>query len=454
MVGIERSCRCRPCGGDCTALTCGQADKKRWTAIGPFALDMHPVAQEGHRSDGDARLRHPGARCAERQVFGADRKGRGRRQTPAAQRNPPKARQFDDITGCPTVEEVHLPQEFGDKSCARAVIQRPGRAHLDNPSALHHGNLIGHGHRLFLIVRDQNEGDPQALLQLPQLELHVFAHLPVKRAERLVQKQHLGLFHQRTRQRDPLALPTRKLVGPAVAQPFEVDHAQGRLVGFVEAFETGDVGVIVPPKGYLQRLRELCTEHDILLIFDEVVTGFGRLGTLTAAQYFGVTPDMICMAKGMSNGSVPMGGVVVADHIQRAFMEGPENMIELFHGYTYSGHPLAVAAAEASLSAYQEEGIFDNSARMAGPWAKAAHALRDAPGVRDIRTLGLLCGIELESDAHYIGHRGKAVGEACLSEGKLVRNVGDTLIMSPPLIISEEQIEDLFATIGRALAVC
>lgn len=214
----------------------------------------------------------------------------------------------------------------------------------------------------------------------------------------------------------------------------------------------GAGGVIVPPKGYLARLRALCSRHDILLIFDEVVTGFGRLGTLTASEYFDVVPDMICLAKGITSGAVPMGGVVVADHIRAAFDTGPEHMIELFHGYTYSGHPLAVAAADAALSAYLEDGIFAHAARMARPWAEAAHALRGSPHVKDIRTLGLLCGIELESDEHFIGHRGKAVGEACLAEGKLVRQVGDTLIMSPPLVIDEAQTAALFDTVARALA--
>jgi beta-alanine--pyruvate transaminase len=214
---------------------------------------------------------------------------------------------------------------------------------------------------------------------------------------------------------------------------------------------TGSGGVLPPPKGYLERLRALCDKYGILLIFDEVITGFGRLGASFAAAAFSVTPDIITCAKGMTNGAVPMGGVLVRSGVFDAFMSGPDNAIELFHGYTYSGHPLACAAGLATLDAYAELGLFERAARVAPIWEEAAHALRGAPHVIDIRNIGLLAAIELEPRAGAPSARAVAAASGCFEAGVLVRSAGDALVLSPPLIISEAQIDQLFSTICRAL---
>ena len=215
----------------------------------------------------------------------------------------------------------------------------------------------------------------------------------------------------------------------------------------------GSTGVIIPPKGYLQKLRAICDKHGILLIFDEVITGFGRLGTAFAADYFGVIPDMICCAKGLTNAAVPMGAVIVKQSIHDAFMAAaPENGIEFYHGYTYSGHPLACAAAIATLQVYRDEQLFERAAQMAPVFEAAAHSLRGLPHVKDVRNLGLVCGIELESIPCKPTARAYDVFERCFwQKNILLRTTGDILALSPPLVISEGQIEELFAQIGEAL---
>ena len=215
----------------------------------------------------------------------------------------------------------------------------------------------------------------------------------------------------------------------------------------------GSTGVIIPPKGYLQKLRAICDKHGIVLIFDEVITGFGRLGTAFAADYFGVIPDMICCAKGLTNAAVPMGAVIVRQSIHDAFMAAaPENGIEFYHGYTYSGHPLACAAANATLQVYRDEQLFERAAQMAPVFEAAAHSLRGLPHVKDVRNLGLVCGIELESIPGKPTARAYDVFERCFwQKNILLRTTGDILALSPPLVISEGQIEELFAKIGEAL---
>ena len=215
----------------------------------------------------------------------------------------------------------------------------------------------------------------------------------------------------------------------------------------------GSTGVIIPPKGYLQKLRAICDKYGILLIFDEVITGFGRLGTAFAADYFGVIPDMICCAKGLTNAAVPMGAVIVKQSIHDAFMAAaPENGIEFYHGYTYSGHPLACAAAIATLQVYRDEQLFERAAQMAPVFEAAAHSLRGLPHVKDVRNLGLVCGIELESIPGKPTARAYDVFERCFwQKNILLRTTGDILALSPPLVISEGQIEELFAQIGEAL---
>jgi beta-alanine--pyruvate transaminase len=215
----------------------------------------------------------------------------------------------------------------------------------------------------------------------------------------------------------------------------------------------GSTGVIIPPKGYLQRLRAICDKYGILLIFDEVITGFGRLGTAFASDYFGVVPDMICCAKGLTNGAVPMGAVVAKRFIHDAFMEAaPTNGIEFYHGYTYSGHPLACAAAIASLQVYRDEKLFERAALMSSVFEDAAHGLRGLPFVKDVRNLGMVCGIELEPLAGAPAARAYTVFERCFWEkGILIRTTGDIIALSPPLTINEVQVAELFDGIADCL---
>ena len=214
----------------------------------------------------------------------------------------------------------------------------------------------------------------------------------------------------------------------------------------------GSTGVLVPPKGYLQRLRDICTKHGILLIFDEVITGFGRLGAPTASEYFGVTPDLLTMAKAINNAAIPMGAVAASRAVHDAVIEaGPANAIEFFHGYTYSAHPAAAAAAIATLDIYKRERLFERAKELSGAFEDAVHELRGSPHVKDIRNLGLVAGIELESRADAPGARAYEVFLKCFEAGVLVRYTGDILAFSPPLIVDERQIEQIFSTVADAL---
>ena len=215
----------------------------------------------------------------------------------------------------------------------------------------------------------------------------------------------------------------------------------------------GSTGVLPPPKGYLQRLRAICDKHGILLIFDEVISGFGRLGHGFAAERYGVTPDMICFAKGVTSGTVPMGGVVVRKGIYEAFMRGPEHVIELFHGYTYSAHPLACAASLAAMDVYRDEDLFGHVLRMEPVWAEAIHGLRGLPNVQDIRTVGLVAAIDLASRPDAVGARAyEAMDRAFREHDLMVRITGDTIALTPPLIISETQIGDVADKLKRLLS--
>jgi beta-alanine--pyruvate transaminase len=213
----------------------------------------------------------------------------------------------------------------------------------------------------------------------------------------------------------------------------------------------GSTGVIPPPKGYLQKLRELCTKHGILLIFDEVITGFGRTGSAFAAQEFGVMPDIITCAKGLTNGSVPMGAVIVKKEIYDAFMVGPEAAIEFVHGYTYSCHPTACAAGIATLDIYEREGLFQRVKDIAPYWENAVHSLKGLPGVVDIRTYGLVAGIEYEPIVGSPGKRGLDVFLKAFDAGILVRSAGDITALSPPLVIEKNQIDQLIDTLGKVI---
>ncbi|UVW29620.1 aspartate aminotransferase family protein [Massilia sp. H6] len=212
----------------------------------------------------------------------------------------------------------------------------------------------------------------------------------------------------------------------------------------------GSTGVLVPPKGYLKRLREICDKHGILLIFDEVITGFGRLATPFASDYFGVEPDMMTAAKGLTNGVVPMGAVFTKRFIHDAFMDAPAG-IELFHGYTYSGHPLACAAAIATLEVLREQGIVENAASVQPYFEDALHALRGLPHVIDIRSIGLVAGIELEPIAGKPGARAFSAFKQAFADGILIRVTGDIIALSPPLVLTKQHIDELFGKLANVL---
>jgi len=213
----------------------------------------------------------------------------------------------------------------------------------------------------------------------------------------------------------------------------------------------GSAGVLVPPTGYLERLRALCDAHGILLIFDEVITGFGRLGAAFGATRFGVTPDLMTLAKGITNGAVPMGAVLMPRAMHETVLDASAGGIEFFHGYTYSGHPLACAAAMATLDVYRDEGLFERAAALAPTWEAAVHTLRDAPNVIDIRNLGLVAGIELAPRPGAAGARGAEIMSACFQAGLLVRVTGDTVALSPPLIVESGQIEQIVTVLREVL---
>ncbi len=228
-------------------------------------------------------------------------------------------------------------------------------------------------------------------------------------------------------------------------------HDASNIAAVIVEPVAGSTGVLIPPQGYLQRLREICTKHGILLIFDEVITGFGRTGQPFAAQTFGVTPDMITCAKGLTNGCVPMGAVIVKDEIHDAFMTGPEHLIEFAHGYTYSGHPLACAAGLGTLDTYAEEGLLTRASEMQDYFAQAVHSLRGEPQVIDIRNIGLVAGIELAAVPGEPAKRGFDVFLDCYDKGLLVRTTGDTVALSPPLIIEKGQIDQIVDTLRGAI---
>ena len=228
-------------------------------------------------------------------------------------------------------------------------------------------------------------------------------------------------------------------------------HDASTIAAVIVEPVAGSTGVLIPPKGYLQKLRDICTKHGILLIFDEVITGFGRLGTPFAAQYFDVKPDIIITAKGLTNGVIPMGAVFVTAEIHDAFMSGPEHMIEFFHGYTYSGNPIACAAALGTLDTYRDEGLLTRGAELASYWGDALHSLRDCPHVIDIRNIGLIGAIELAPIAGEPTKRAFSAFLKAYESGYLIRTTGDIIALSPPLIIEKAQIDELLDGIRKVL---
>ena len=228
-------------------------------------------------------------------------------------------------------------------------------------------------------------------------------------------------------------------------------HDASTIAAVIVEPVAGSTGVLIPPAAYLQRLRDITKKHGILLIFDEVITGFGRLGTPFGADYFGVTPDIMVTAKGLTNGVIPMGAVLVSSEIHDAFMGGPEHVIEFFHGYTYSGNPIASAAGLATLETYKDEGLLTRGAELAPVWQDALHSLKGEPHVVDIRNIGLVGAIELEPIAGQPTKRAFSAFLKCFEDGYLIRTTGDIIAMSPPLIVSESQIGELIDGVRTAL---
>lgn len=229
-------------------------------------------------------------------------------------------------------------------------------------------------------------------------------------------------------------------------------YGADRIAAFITEPMAGSTGVLIPPKGYLEKIRAICTEHDILLIFDEVITGFGRLGTSFAAQYFDVIPDMIVCAKGLTSGTVPMGAVMVKNEIYDTYQDGDPKTIDLFHGYTYSAHPLAAAALIATLEVYNEEGLFDQAAEMAPYWEEALHSLKGVDHVIDIRNLGFVGGIEMSSRNGEVGKRGYDVFEnAFHEENVLLRFTGDIIALSPPLIAEKHHVDQIMDSLRKII---
>jgi len=228
-------------------------------------------------------------------------------------------------------------------------------------------------------------------------------------------------------------------------------HDASTIAAVIVEPVSGSAGVVLPPQGYLRRLRSICDKYGILLIFDEVITGFGRLGAAFGAQYFDVMPDMITAAKGLTNGAIPMGAVFVRKPIYDAFMQGPESAIELFHGYTYSAHPVACAAGIATQDIYEREGLLTRGAALAKQWEDAVHSLRDAPNVIDIRNLGLVAGIELAARPGAPGARGYEAFVKAFEKGVLIRVTGDIIALSPPLIVEPQHIDQLISVLRDVL---
>nr|WP_026079640.1 aspartate aminotransferase family protein [Spirulina subsalsa] len=229
-------------------------------------------------------------------------------------------------------------------------------------------------------------------------------------------------------------------------------HDASTIAAVIVEPVAGSTGVLIPPVGYLERLRAICDRHGILLIFDEVITAFGRLGASSATEYFGVVPDMITIAKGLTNATIPMGAVLTRPGIYEAFMNAaPENAIELAHGYTYSGHPLACAAALATLEVYEEEGLFTHAQELSTYWEESVQGLKGLPHVIDIRNLGLVAGIELESIPGKVGERATQCLIQCFERGLMIRVTGDIIALSPPLIIRPEHIDRMMEILSTVL---
>jgi beta-alanine--pyruvate transaminase len=262
---------------------------------------------------------------------------------------------------------------------------------------------------------------------------------------------HLPDTHDPARNAFSCGQPVHGADGADALEALVREHGADTIAAVIVEPVAASTGVLVPPVGYLERLRAICDKHGILLIFDEVITGFGRLGAPFAAEYFGIIPDIMSVAKGLTNGSVPMGAAIVRRGVYEGVLNGTSSGIEFFHGYTYSGHPLAAAAGMAALDVYEQEGLFTRAASLSEYWTDAVHSLRGLPHVIDLRNLGLMAGIELEPRPDAPATRAYDVFTDCFAQGVMVRTTGDTVAMSPPLIAERHQIDQMFETLDRAL---
>jgi len=266
---------------------------------------------------------------------------------------------------------------------------------------------------------------------------------------------HLRHTHDLTRNAFSHGLPEHGAEYADELERLVALHGADTIAAVIVEPVAGSTGVLLPPRGYLERLREICDRYGILLIFDEVITGFGRIGEAFGSRRLGVTPDIITMAKGLTNGAIPMGAVAVRRDIHDAFMqEDADPKIELFHGYTYSGHPVACAAGLATLDIYEREGLLTRAQELEARWEQRAHELDDAPNVIDVRNFGLIAAVELEARPGAPGHRAFEIFRHCFDAGLLIRVTADVIALSPPLIVSEEQIDRMFSMLGDALHAC
>src|SRR5690242_3493314 len=421
-------------------FTANRAFKKRPRLI-VGAKDMHYIASDGRKLiDGSAGLwctnaghnREPIVAAIQREAATLD-------YAPAFQFGHPKA--FELASRVAALAPDDLDHVFFCNSGSEAVDTAL-------KIALAYHNVRGNGSRVRLIGRERGYHG----VGFGGVAVGGIVNNRKQFGALLVGVDHLPMTYNREKQAYSVGEPEW---GAQLAD--ELDrivalHDASTIAAVIVEPVAASTGVLAPPKGYLERLRAICDKHGVLLIFDEVITGFGRLGHAFAAERYGIVPDMITFAKGVTSGTVPMGGVLVRKGIYDAFMTGPEHVIELFHGYTYSAHPLACAAALAALDVYREEGLFERARKLEANWAKAAMALKDLPNVLDIRPVGLTVGIDLASKPDAVGRRGmEALERGFFEHDVMFRAVGDTLALSPPLIVSESQIDELFVKLARII---
>jgi beta-alanine--pyruvate transaminase len=365
-------------------------------------------------------------------------------------------RQAAEMDFAPTFQMGHpIAFEFADRLAAiapegfkRVFFSNSGSEAVDSALkiALAYHRARGEGQRFRLIGRERGYHG----VNFGGISVGGLSHNRKSFGPGVAGVDHLRHTHDIARNAFSRGLPAH---GAELAEDLErlcTLHDPSTIAAVIVEPVPGSAGVLVPPKGYLERLREICTKHGILLIFDEVITGFGRLGKPFGSQKLGVMPDLFTTAKGMTNGAVPMGAVFARESIYDAFMQGPDG-IELFHGYTYSGHPLACAAGIAALDTYEEEGLLERAATLEKHWEDGLHSLKDARNVIDIRNFGLMGAIEFAPKPGAPGSRGYNALVKCFEAGVLTRYTADTLAFSPPLIVEKAQIDRIFDTVRKVL---